>query len=217
MDVDVPYLPAVGNVPKILDQIQHAGVPEVFNLDFLKDLGFNSSQDRPMVRVLKYLGMLDPPGRPQTAYREFVDQTKAKKVLASRLRAAFDDLFLADKQANTKSAEALKGWFKSKTGASDAVAKKMATTFKALTSYADFSAVEGLVVPSEETREERDVEIPRPPAQRQSTVELPQRHSAAVGAAELGFVYRIEIHLPDTQNIETFRAIFRAIREELTL
>lgn len=59
MNPDVPYLVSVGNMHKILDAIQNAGAPSVFNLQFLKDLGFTASQDRPMTRVLKYLGMLD--------------------------------------------------------------------------------------------------------------------------------------------------------------
>lgn len=32
---------------------------------------------------------------------------------------------------------------------------------------------------------------------------------------DIGLVYRFEIHLPDTQNVDTFRAIFKALREEL--
>lgn len=52
-------MPSVTNLHKILNAIQKAGVPEVFNLDFLKDLGFTSSNDRPVIKVLKYLGMLD--------------------------------------------------------------------------------------------------------------------------------------------------------------
>jgi hypothetical protein len=35
--------------------------------------------------------------------------------------------------------EQLKGWFKSKTGKGDAVAIKIATTFKTLADYADFT------------------------------------------------------------------------------
>lgn len=38
MDAIVPYMPSVTNLHKILDAIQKAGVPEVFKLDFLKDL-----------------------------------------------------------------------------------------------------------------------------------------------------------------------------------
>jgi hypothetical protein len=205
MDTKVPYMPSVTNLSKILDAIQKAGVPEIFNLDFLKDLGFTSSNDRPVINVLKYLGMLDSSGRPQTAYREFVDHTKAKAVLAGRLRATFDDLYLSDKDAHAKSAEQLKGWFKTKTGASDSVAKKMATQFKSLANYADFEAAP----PAE----------PKPPVEPKADVSTEKRPAPPTPAAPdlkgLGLVYRLEIHLPDTQNVETFRAIFRALREEL--
>lgn len=206
MDTAVPYMLSVANLHKILDKIQTAGVPEVFNLDFLKDLGFTSSNDRPIIKVLKYLGMLDSSGRPQAAYREFVDHTKAKAVLAARLRAAFDDLYLSDKNAHTKTAEQLKGWFKTKTGASDSVATKMATQFKSLASYADFS--KGPALPEPKVPEAQPVpELAEPTA--------PKLPRPAGDLSALGLVYRLEIHLPDTQNVETFRAIFRALREEL--
>ena len=205
VDTNVPYMPSVANLTKILEAIQKAGVPEVFNLDFVKDLGFTSSNDRPVIKVQKYLGMLDSAGRPQTAYREFVDHTKAKAVLAGRIRIAFDDLYVSDKDAHNKSAEHLKGWFKTKTGASDSVATKMASQFKSLANYADFDAAPPATpkVP-EVTPEQKDKKEPlAPPA------------APASGLKELGLVYRLEIHLPDTQNVETFRAIFRALREEL--
>jgi Family of unknown function (DUF5343) len=201
-------MPSVTNLHSILDKIQGAGVPEVFNLDFLKDLGFTSSNDRPVIKVLKYLGMLDSSGRPQSAYREFVDHTKAKPVLAQRLRSAFDDLYRSDKVAHTKTADHLKGWFKTKTGAGDAVAKKMASQFKSLASYADFTSDSGVSPAPEPT--------PHPlPAFGPKKEEPPQPPRIASNLEGLGLVYRLEIHLPDTTNVETFRAIFRALREEL--
>lgn len=203
MDAEVPYMPSVKNLHSLLDKIQKAGVPETFGIDFLKDLGFTSSNDRSAIKVLKYLGMLDGSGKPQTSYREFVDHTKAKAVLASRLRVAFDDLFLADKDAHTRTTAKLKGWFKTKTGSGDAVAEKMATTFKSLASYADFSAPSQ---PVEKTVEESPPPPPRDPPvdERRGALETP-----------LGLTFRVEVHLPDTTNIDTFRAIFRALREEL--
>jgi hypothetical protein len=202
---EVPYMMSVTNLPKILDAIQKASAPETFHLDFLKDLGFKGSNDRGAVKLLKYLGLVDPSGKPQSSYREFMDQSKAKKVLATRIRYAFDDLFTADRQANTKSVDNLKGWFKTKTGAGDAVAQKMATTFKALAQYADFDGV----IPNNETvAPGPTLEAPEPPT--------PEKliHSAT-GKSAFGLVYRFEIHLPDTQNVDTFRAIFKALREEL--
>lgn len=213
MNADVPYMLSVSNLHKILDAIQRAGAPEVFHLDFLKDLGFASSNDRGAVKLFKYLGLLDDSGRPLAPYREFMDHNKSKQVLAARMRIAFDDLFTADRNANGKSVESLKGWFKTKTGAGDAVAQKIASTFRSLATYADFSAPvaeapaaeknNGDQTSSSAPKEEPSQKI-EPPG-----VVMPSHKS------HLGLVYRFEIHLPDTQNVDTFRAIFKALREEL--
>ena len=210
MTDDVPYMPSVKNLHGILDAIQKAGVPSTFKLDFLQDLGFTSSNDRPVIRVLKFLGFLSNAGSPETPYREFVDHTKAKGVLARQIRKSYDDLFLADKVAQTKSATDLKGWFKTKTGASDAVAKKMATTFRSLSDYADFDSAHAAALPAPKVEAP-----PAPPSEEES---LPPKTPPLVRPpAELamGMVYRLEVHLPDTQNVDTYRAIFRALREEL--
>ncbi len=216
MNAEIPYLTATGNLPKILDAVQKAGAPATFNVDFLKDLGFTSSQDRPTPKLFKYLGLLDGSGHPQAAYREFMDSAKAKKVLATRIRAAFDDLFLADKNAHQKSAEQLKGWFRTKTGASDSVADKIARTFKALATYADFNApteerAAAPATPDDQSRGESE----RGRVEVDSTASGGRSGQTGASKSHIGLVYRFEIHLPDTQNVDTFRAIFRALREEL--
>jgi hypothetical protein len=201
MDINVPYIPSVKNLHAILDKIQHAAVPEAFGYDFLRDLGFTSSNDRSIVKLFKYLGFLDSSSRPQTSYRDFVDHTKTKIILAERLRSAFDDLYVSNKKAHEMTADQLKGWFKSKTGKGDSVAIKIATTFKTLADYADFSTA----LPKEHVKIKEPEKLPSAKEERKLIFE---EHG-------LGLVYRFEIHLPDTQNIDTFRAIFRAMREEL--
>lgn len=206
MDVNVPYMPSVKNLKEILTKIQKAAVPERFTYEFLTDLGFKSSNDKSILKVLKYLGFLGSGGEPQTAYREYVNESKSKQVMAQRLRIAFDDLYASNKSAHTRTVDDLKGWFKTKTGKSDSVAMKIATTFKTLASTADFSNVSPKkeAETGEETgkTEVNPTEVP-------PIIPPPQPNN------NMGLVYRIEIHLPDTQNIETHRAIFKALKEEL--
>lgn len=215
MDTDVPYLAAIKNLVPILEAIQKAALPEAFNMDFLRDMGFTSSNDRPVIKLFKFLGFLDSSNRPQTPYREFMDSTKAKTVLAARVRSAYDDLFKADKSANTKTPQSLKGWFKTKTGVGEAVAVKMATTFRALAQYADFSAQATEELPARKTPE--PAQEPAQEPEQEPTKDTTTKHHTKARMVEtnFGLVYRIEIHLPDTQNLDTYRAIFRAIREEL--
>ncbi|MDO6674580.1 DUF5343 domain-containing protein [Tenacibaculum sp. 1_MG-2023] len=208
MDTNVPYMASVKNLTAIFGKIQKAAVPERFTIEFLKDLGFKSSNDFGVTKLLKYLGFLSASGQPQTAYREYVDETKSKKVLAQRIKIAFDDLYNSNKTAHTKTGDELKGWFKTKTGKSDSVAIKMATTFKTLASIADFSAplkTEPKKVEPAPATENQPIQQPIPIVQDNSI----SRKS------DFGLVYRFEIHLPDTQNIETHRAIFKALKEEL--
>lgn len=216
MNTTIPYLVANGNIPKLLAAVQKAGAPSSFNVDFIKDLGFTSSQDRPMVKVFKYLGLTDTNGHPLATYREFMDESKSRGVLATRMRAAFEDLFLADKHAHTKTAEQLKGWFKTKTGVSDAVAQKIASTFKALANYADFNVAAPISPTVDQVEDQKDLENELRGAASSAAAAAAARAAQSGGIkSSIGLVYRFEIHLPDTQNVDTFRAIFRALREEL--
>lgn len=86
----------------------------------------------------------------------------------------------------------------------DKVAEKMASTFRSLAQYGDFSAAPTAETTPEVGKKVLDAPETQPP---------PAKPPALEGA--LGLVYRIEVHLPDTQNIDTYRAIFRALREEL--
>lgn len=208
MDTNVPYMPSIKNLHDILDAIQKAAVPDGFGRDFLQDLGFTSSYDRSSIKLLKFLGMLDSSGKPQSSYKEFINPTKAKKVLAERIKIAYDDLFVSDKNAQDKQVNELTGWFKTKTGASESVAKKMASTFKSLADYADFQALENEKPKAAEKKKEEKKD-PEPAGHTNGSPAAFSKEN------DLGLVYRFEIHLPDTQNIETYRAIFKAMREEL--
>ena len=200
MDPNVPYLMTVKRLPQMMAKIQTAALPPSFTLDFLKGLGFTSSADRGIIKVLKYIGFVDANAKPLEPYRKYLDHTVSKKVLAQQLRASFDDLFFANKSADKTTAGELKGWFKTKTGLSEAVAEKIATTFKALADLGDFAPVD----------EQRPKETPN------TEVREDTKPDAKIGALDsIGLVYRFEIHPPDTQNIDTYRAIFRALREEL--
>ena len=80
------YINNVGNLGKFLDAIRTAGVPERVTFEFLKTLGFKSSNDRPIIGVLKGIGFLDQNGAPTDSYRAFRDPHQGPKVLARAVR-----------------------------------------------------------------------------------------------------------------------------------
>lgn len=204
MSDDLPYMPAVGNVAAILEKIRGAGTPPKFTGEFVKStLGFTSSQDRTFPRMLRQLRFINADGVPLPRYNEFKASSSGGRAMAAGLREGWGPIFLADQNAQARSAAELTDIFKTVTGQSEAVARKMATTFKAFASHADWSA--DVKVPSEPERTvERHASAPADPE--------PQLRDAM---ASLSLHHDIHLHLPPTSDVSVYRAIFQALRDEL--
>lgn len=192
---EIPYMQTVGNLPSILAKIRDAGTPPKFTYEFLKsNLGFSSSGDRGVIKVLKALGFLTSDGTPTPRYNEFRAQATSGSSLAAGLREGWAPIFLSDQKAHEKSVSDLTGTFKSVTGKGDAVANKMATTFKSLASQADWTAA-----PPEER-----FEIP-----------LDEEGTQTGKRSGVSLHHDVHIHLPPSSDVAVYTAIFRALREEL--
>jgi hypothetical protein len=199
MDKSFPYVASVKNLPEILAKIKSAGAPPRFTYEFLKsNLGFGSSTDRPLIGVLKGLGFLTADGTPTSRYNEFRSEGAASRAMAAGLRDGWAEIFLSDQRAYERSSTQLQGIFKAVTGAGDAVAKKMATTFKSLAGTAEWT---GEV--SQDSTGEPDFES--------SSEERPRGASAKVFSLR----HDVHIHLPPTSDVAVYTAIFRALRDEL--
>ncbi len=206
MAADLPYMTAVGNVPSILDKIRGAGTPPKFNIEFLKStLGFTSSQDRPFPKILKQLGFLNADGTPLPRYNEYKSATTGGKALAAGLREGWAPVFLADQAAHTRSVAELKETFKTVTGQGEAVAQKLASTFKALASKADWSE------PPIGVAAQADEHAPADASSRS----LEQVPLTAAPGSGVSLHHDVHVHLPPTSDVAVYRAIFRALREEL--
>lgn len=194
------YFTSTKNLAAILAQMQKGQVPPKFTYDHLKQLGFPSSNDRPVIPILKALGFLDQAGVPQDRYRRFKDTSNAKRVLAEGIKEAYADLFAIDEAAQKLSGDQLKGMFARLSGKSDAVTDKMALTFRALVDRADFSEPDGIL-------EEEDIE---PEEADEQDEELAARKSPT-----LLLRHDVHLHLPVSEDIKVYDAIFRSIRNNL--
>lgn len=205
MPDDIPYMPSVKNLDAILAKIRKAQTPPKFTYDFLhSNLGFKSSNDRAVIKVLKQLGFLRSDSRPTARYNDFRSEKGKSRALAEGLREGWSEVFLSDQEAHKRSTGELKEILKNVTGKSESVAEKMATTFNALCDHADFGALgEEPEEPdlSEEDGEEESYREPRPPRD--------------IRGGELALHNDIHVHLPTTSDVAVYTAIFRALREEL--
>jgi len=199
MEVTNAYMYTVKSLPQMFEAIQKAQVPPRFTHDFLKTLGFKSTNDRSFINVLKGLGFLDANSVPTQAYREYRDKKTAGGVLARQLRQAYRGLFLADEHAHDLSIDELKGKLATLTGKDQSVIAKMASTFKALAGIADF----------------KEAAPPRAAAPIEEPVESPALEQITPRPSSLAFAHTIYINLPATRDVAIYDAIFKSIREHL--
>lgn len=205
MAVPSAYLTTAKNVKQIFGAMQQAGVPKKFTYDFLKQLGYPSSSNRPLIAVLKALRFLDDGGVPTERYRRYKDPGQAKSVLAEAVRDAYADVFTVNQSADTLTATELKGVFARLSEKGESVNEKMATTFKALADMADFQAASAAAGTNGGAAQ---VAIDEKPDEDHERGEVRDEGAIVVH-------HDVHIHLPPTTDIAVYDAIFRSLRENL--
>ncbi len=205
MALPTAYLTSLKNLADILEAMKSAQAPKKFSQPFLEGLGFKSTADRLVVGVLKSLGFLTPSGEPAKRYFEFLDQTQSAKILGEAIQEAYADLYQFNTRAHELSNSDLINKMKTLTQGqvSESVLEKMAGTFKALSSLADFS-----IRPHAITR--KPEAAPAVNEGEQKSVDA-QDHRLRLG----GLVYKIELHLPESRDPAVYDILFKSLKEHL--
>ena len=205
------YLTSVKNLDSIMNSVLNARAPERFTTKFLEDLGFKSSNDRLYVGIFKALGLIDDNGSPQQRYFDFLDQTQSKRIIALGIQEAYEDLFNLRKDAQNLTNDEVKNKLKTLTQGQkgDRVIDQMALTFRALCSYADWSAT-----PLKNEREYSDTYVTAITEEQKNETQsiIP---SIKLPSNALSLCYNIQIHLPETTNLAVYDAIFQSIKKHL--
>jgi hypothetical protein len=205
MSVDIPYLVTNRRLAELFGKIQSAAVPNRFSFEFLKKLGFASSNDRAFPSLLKKLGFVDPSGAPTDRYRAYRNPKEAPGVLAQAIRELYSELFAVDENVHTQSKEHVRGVISRVTGMEEKYVNLAASTFRALCDLADFSSMP--TTPAEASAPS----APPPQADHEQLKPNTTEHETLT----LQFRHNIEIHLPATTNISVYNAIFKSVREQL--
>lgn len=197
-----------GKLGSLFEKLRDGQAPEKFTREFLKDLGFASSNWHASIGLLKGLGFLSPDGTPTGQYMEFLDKTRWDKVLGSAVKSAYSDIFVMKREPSQADIQMIAGKYKSTYNMSQTSADRAARTFLALLELADLSAPES--IPKTETSIEAEEQQPEP----QVTLE-PKADEIPRPGLPVGLNYNIQIHLPATKDIEVYNAIFKSLREHI--
>lgn len=217
MPTEVPYMMSITNVPAILEKIRTAGTPPKFTHEFLKStLGFTGSNDRGVIKVLRQMRFLSADSVPTPRYNEYRGEQPGKAI-AIGLREGWSDFFLADEKIYERSNSQIQSIAKSLTGAGDSVAQKIASTFKAFSDKADWSA------DASSQQYERSGDLGNTDPDLDAAKGDDQRggngdnagNGSTNGTGLFELHHDVHIHLPPTNDVSVYRAIFQAIKAEL--
>jgi hypothetical protein len=90
--VDFTYTTVPGKIKPLLTKIREVGVPQKVTVQWLKTLGFRSSNDASLVGVLKFIGLTDATGVPTPRWTQYRGANH-KRVLGEAVREGYADLF----------------------------------------------------------------------------------------------------------------------------
>jgi hypothetical protein len=204
------YLITTKNLESFLNSIKTAKAPERFNVKFLQQLDFTSSNDRLFIGVMKALGFIDESGVPTKRYYQFLDQSQSGRILADALREAYEDLFNVNVNANEMTVEEVKNKLRTLTMGqkSENVLNLMANTFKSLSELADWAAPGEAYAAPPQAEEAR-------PSSAQPTLPKERVDERQHRDTKLQLHYNIQIHLPESRDPAVFDAIFEALKKHI--
>src|SRR5260221_11550980 len=87
------YVQVYGKLSDVFQHLAQAQAPEKFTVQYLKDLGFASTNFRAVIPLLKALGFLSDDGIPTSRYLEYRNVALSRQVMTTAIREAHGDLF----------------------------------------------------------------------------------------------------------------------------
>lgn len=206
MSINLPYMASPGTLPKILNKICEASVPESFNGDFLgTKLGFPGGNQKTFISWAKKTNFLNSDGTPTQIYKNFRNPDSRGMAMARALKNGYDDLFIRNAYAYELDRKGLTKLVSEITGNphDNSTVKAIVSSFFHAKEFADF-----------EKKEKEPEEILSNQVKRNENF-VQNSQSTSSRKIPLGLNYTINLVLPKTDDPAIFDAIFRSLKNNL--
>ncbi|PTU29134.1 DUF5343 domain-containing protein [Stenotrophobium rhamnosiphilum] len=206
----LPYVPNYGKIKVLFEKIASAKVPDSFTQAYLAEtLGLKSGGDRPLIPLLKALGLVDQSGKPTADYALLKNSQRAGQTLALGIGRAFAPLFAANESAHKATGDELKGLIAQVAGSDEEVTRRTAGTFRTLVEVAGVNSFDD-AKPEHKDHEE----IVGDKSGEREKIDSQKNDKRSGIRPE--FHYNIQVHLPSNATEETYLNIFNALRKSLS-
>jgi hypothetical protein len=134
---DFSYTTVPGKLSTLLEKIHGVGIPPKASVQWLKQVGFTSSNDASLLTVLKQIGFIDSSSAPTEHWKNYRGAHR-KRVLGDAIRSGYKELFAVYPDAWKRSQQDIEHVFSTSSSAGKQVIAKTVTTFKNLCTLAEF-------------------------------------------------------------------------------
>lgn len=207
MSKDLPYMSSPGSIPKILNKIIEASVPENFNGDFLgTKLGFPGGNQRTFISWAKKCGLLNADGTPTQIYKNFRNPDYRGAAMANALKVGYEELFTRNAYAQDLATKELTKLVCEITGKphDNHTVKVIVRSFNNAKDFADFEA------------KKPATKVEAKPKQKENTQANNQEPNIPnTVKPKLGLNYTINLVLPKTDDPAIYDAIFKSLKDNL--
>lgn len=135
---DYPYCTVPGKLSELLRKVHDLGIPDKVTTRWLPTIGFASANDRSIIPVLKFVGLINSSGAPTEIWKEYRGHASGR-ALAAAIEQAYGELFKTYPDAHSRGAEELKAFFRGHSSYGAQAVSKAVNTFQALCQNADFT------------------------------------------------------------------------------
>jgi len=194
------YIGKTGALKSFFEKIIGMGIPNNITTKWLESIGFKSTNDRPIIPVLKALEFIDTSGVPIENYLQYRDSALSKIVMAQAIRKYYSSLFALYPNANEKDNEALANFFRTHTNVGGQALTFMATTFKALCDLGDFTS---------------DIKVPEQKKTTKTYKEAVTVTTKETNNKSVTINLNVQITVPETENEEIYDKFFKSMKRNL--
>ena len=136
--VDYPYAPVLSKLKDVLSKIRSLGVPPKASYKWLESLGYKSTNDRTILKVLRFIQFSDSSNRPTELWQQYRGKD-SKIIMAQGIKQGYSELFAIYPDAHSRNQSELEHFFSTHTKGGQQVVSKIVSTFKTLCEMANFN------------------------------------------------------------------------------
>lgn len=200
--VDYPSILKPSSLEDFLKKMADRPLPENVNREYLKGLGYTSSNEFNIAPCLKFIGFADSSNAPTELFRNFRDTGKSGSVMAQALKNSYKELFKSYANPCVATDADLGNFFRTATGRGGRMLAATVSVFRTFCKFGDFEAV-GVPTTPQPT--------PTPAPTPTPGIQLPVTREG--GGVTVNVNIRLE--LPATQDASVYDKIFESLKRHI--